>query len=408
MDIVGAVKNTLYRAIVTDPANYWTGNKSAEVKISDTAGVYAAAAAWPVWMLLGSASCSNSKPTTPPPPPPTPDAAVMAPDAAVKIPDAARPDAPVLIDTRAADGLIDAMPRQDILGGDSFSSPDNSLDTVVSLDAFIGRDTSIESLPALDTMIDSDLAVGETAPPDAGNSICPALLPPTANPLINDDLNSLNSSLWSASNWANGGVFNVGWRPDHLLFNGGLMTIQLDNAGCPSGCSNMPYASGELRSQAHYGYGLLEGRIKPPTVSGVVSSLFIYTGPSDNGNPWDEIDIEFPFDPKNPTRPVRIQFNYIANGAGGHEQWPDLGFDPSQDFHEYAIRWTRDAICWYVDRQLVPNTQVYAKNTPLPVTAGQIMMNLWTGTDAETTWIGPLASVPVVAQYDWVRFTPAN
>lgn len=287
-------------------------------------------------------ACSSSKPVTPPPPPPGPDAAAVIPDA-----------------------------------------------TIVP-DTLIKQDAVIVYITPQDSSVDA-------------GAVCPTTLPPTSNPTINDDFNSLNSSLWSASNWSNGGVFNVGWRPDHITFGGGYMTLTLDNTGCPSGCSNMPYASGEYRTNSNYGFGLLEGRFKPANAQGTVSSLFFYTGPSDNNNPWDETDIEILG--KDTTK---MQTNYIVNGVGGHEVMVNLGFDASQDLHEYAVKWQSNAICWYVDRALVRQVNGSA-GTPLPATAGKIMMNLWTGTSAETGWLGAFSyNGPLTAQYDWVKFTPAN
>lgn len=246
-------------------------------------------------------------------------------------------------------------------------------------------------------------------PQDAGTSqsdagpgpICPPILPPTTSPLINENMDQFNSALWSTSNdWSNGAPFDCGWRSDHVSFSGGLMTLQIDNAGCPSGCSGEPYAAGEFRSLANYGYGLLEGRFKPAPVSGTDTSLFFYTGPSE-GNPWDELDIEILG--KDTTR---LQTNYIVKGVGGHEE-PDenkklLGFDAAQDFHEYAVQWSASTICWYVDRQLFRRVDG-SDTVPLPTTAGKIMMNLWTG---DYAWTGPFNYTgPVTAQYDWVKYS---
>lgn len=341
-------------------------------------------------------SSNSSKPTPPPPPTPTPDAAVVMPDAAT-VPDTIiKRDSSIII-IGIPDSSVDALLRQDILG-DVPPAPDS----VINPDSAGIESGTLDAFPGLDTVISHDLPVAEAMPLDAG-AVCEAILPPTTNPLINDDLNSLNSSLWSASNWANGGVFNVGWRPDHISFSGGFMTIQLDNAGCPSGCYNMPYASGEYRSNANYGFGLLEGQFKPAKAAGTDSSLFLYTGPSDNGNPWDETDIEILG--KDTTK---MQTNYIVSGVGGHEVMIDLGFDAAQDWHDYAVNWTKNAICWYVDKNLVRQV-IGSAGTPLPVTAGKIMMNLWTGTSAETAWLGALTYTgQVTAQYRLVRFTPAN
>ena len=84
--------------------------------------------------------------------------------------------------------------------------------------------------------------------------------------------------------------------------------------------------------------------MKAANCSGVISSFFTYT----NQPVWDEIDIEFLG--KDMTR---VQFNYYTNGVGGHEFYFDLGFDASEDFHEYAFDWQRDSITWYIDGKAV-------------------------------------------------------
>jgi beta-glucanase (GH16 family) len=137
-----------------------------------------------------------------------------------------------------------------------------------------------------------------------------------------DGLDSYNSTRWFESNgWTNGNPFNVGWRADHVSFASSIMTLQLDNAGCPSGCSGKPYASGEYRTNDFYGYGKYETRLKAAKGSGLVTSFFTYAGPSD-GLPHDEIDVEILG--KDTTK---MQVNYFVNDTGGHEQMIDLGFD---------------------------------------------------------------------------------
>ena len=96
---------------------------------------------------------------------------------------------------------------------------------------------------------------------------------------------------------------------------------------------------------------------------GVVSSFFIYTGPSDN-NPWDEIDIEVLG--KDTTK---VQFNYFTNGVGNHEYMYDLGFDASKGYHTYGFDWQPDKITWYVDGK-----EVYSATTNIPSTPGKIVL----------------------------------
>lgn len=211
---------------------------------------------------------------------------------------------------------------------------------------------------------------------------------------FSDDLNSYDTTRWTkADGWTNGGVFNCGWRADHATFSGGLMTLQLDNATCPSGCSGKPYASDEYRTNDVYGYGTYTVHMRAANGSGIVSSFFIY-----NGSPWDEIDIEFLG--KDTTK---MQTNYFTNGVGGHETLINLGFDASAALHTYLIVWQQGSISWYVDGTLVLTEN--GSRGALPTNPGKIMMNLWPGTGVDS-WLGPFTYTgPITAQYDSVQYT---
>lgn len=228
---------------------------------------------------------------------------------------------------------------------------------------------------------------------------------PACWPAFLDDFASYNPSLWEkADGWWNGPPFWNGWRADHVEFVGGLMRLRLDDQPCatdPAACSDQPYASGEYRTRNLFGYGRIEGRLKAAKNDGIVTSLFIYTGPSD-GNPHDEIDVEILG--KDPTK---LQVNYYTDGLGGHERLVNLGFDASEGFHTYAIEWSSTDIRWYVDGNLVHMEN--GSNGPLPTTRGKIMMNLWPGIGVDD-WLGPFTypGSPIYAEYDWVKYTPLS
>jgi beta-glucanase (GH16 family) len=214
-----------------------------------------------------------------------------------------------------------------------------------------------------------------------------------------DNLDSYNTGLFTkADGWTNGNPFNVGWRADHVNFSGGIMTLTLNNTPCPSGCSNMPYASGEYRTNNLYGYGLYEGRFKAAKASGTVTSLFTYTGPSD-GQPWDEIDFEVLGKNTN-----QMQLNYFTNGTGGHETIINLGFDSSAGFHTYGFEYRPTYIKWFVDGVLV-HTETGSRG-PLPSHNMKLMVNFWPGIGVDG-WLGPFTYTgPLSAQYEWLKYTP--
>jgi endo-1,3-1,4-beta-glycanase ExoK len=252
------------------------------------------------------------------------------------------------------------------------------------------------ALPATTTQTNTPMPPTDTPVPVTPTN---TLVPPPNGGLV-DDLDSFNTSLFSKSDgYTNGDPFNCGWRADHINFADGIMTITLDTQGCPSDCSNRPYASGEYRTNKNYGYGLFEARFKAAKASGVMSgSFFVYTGPSDN-QPWDEVDVEILG--KDTTK---MQTNYYTNGKGGHETMINLGFDASEAFHTYAFEWTAVSIKWYVDGILVQTEN--GSRGALPTHHAKIMMNLWPGIGVND-WLGTFKyTSPLDYQVDWVKYTP--
>lgn len=217
---------------------------------------------------------------------------------------------------------------------------------------------------------------------------------------LEENLDRFDSSKWEKADWPNGNPFNNTWRPDKVLFNKGVMTLVLDNDGCPALCKGKPYVSGELRTTRNYGYGYLESRIKAAKAPGTTTTLFFYSG--EWGKPsHNEIDVEiFGKDP------TKMQINYYAYSKQGHEKVIDLGFDASQGFHTYGIKWAKNSIEWYVDGKMVH--RVIGTPATLPSKPSKIMLNLWPGIGVDG-WLGKFRyASPVKAEYDWVKFTPLN
>ena len=210
--------------------------------------------------------------------------------------------------------------------------------------------------------------------------------------VVRFDLDEYDSKrMQKADGWTNGSVFDCIWRGANISFQDGIMTMKIDSDGENA---SPKWSGGEYRTREFYHYGMYEVRMKPIKNDGVVSSFFLYTGPSDS-NPWDEVDLEFLG--KDTTK---IQFNYYTNGVGGHEYIYDLGFDASEDFHTYGFEWREDSITWYVDGEAV-----YTAKEDIPSTPGKIMMNVWPGIGVDG-WLKPFdGKVPLEAQYDWFQFT---
>ena len=253
-----------------------------------------------------------------------------------------------------------------------------------------------------------------------------SVLPVIANGIsFLDDMNYYNTGRWTkADNWTNGSPFAVGWRSDHITYSNGVATFTLDETSCPDGCSAQSYASGELRttgsnSDAYYGYGCFEARLKAATGSGLVTGFFTYSkGPYDQppgGNGLhNEIDIEILG--KDTTQ---MQVNFFTNNDIGHEYIVDLntvkpGFNAATDYHIYGFKWTAEGIEWYVDNKLVhsvPNT--VADPTPVVTLANggpqKIMTNLWAVDSSAASWAGAFTYTdPISATVDWIRYTAGS
>lgn len=97
-----------------------------------------------------------------------------------------------------------------------------------------------------------------------------------------------------------------------------------------------------------------------------------------------------------------MQFNYFTDSKGNHEYLYDLGFDASEDFHDYAFEWHKDKIVWFVDGK-----EAYTATENIPVTPGKIMMNAWCGTGVDS-WLNAFddSHMPLTAEYESISFVP--
>lgn len=210
-------------------------------------------------------------------------------------------------------------------------------------------------------------------------------------------------TVFESDGWTNGSVFNTQWSANNVAYENGAMKLTIDENPSGSEATNNAYFGGEGRTYQWFGYGDFEVRMKPAKKAGTASTFFTCTGNYDTNlegepNPWDEIDIEFLG--KDTTQ---VQFNYYVNGQGGHEYMYDLGFDASEEFHNYGFRWTEDYICWFVDGKPVYKVEA-SEGNPMPAAAGRILMNYWCGTEQAEGWMGEYSNPGDEGpEYAWVK-----
>ena len=114
------------------------------------------------------------------------------------------------------------------------------------------------------------------------------------------------------------------------------------------------YYGAELTGKDQFTYGRFEARMKMVSISGSVSSMFLYYDPSYllGSEPWNEIDIEVLG-----TNPGMWQSNLITRLPDEDKKNPKItseyktgfGFNSTEDFHLFAFVWTPEYISWEID-----------------------------------------------------------
>lgn len=245
-----------------------------------------------------------------------------------------------------------------------------------------------------------------TPPPPPPTPTAGALI--TWAPTLDQEMDGHDSANWQTADWSNGDPFNNTWQPHNISFNDGIMSLILDNEGCPGSCRGLPYASGEYRTMREtYGYGYYETRMRPAAGSGLMSgSFFIYRGTYGKSS-HDEIDFEFLGKDCH-----IVQTNYYVEGRGNHERIINLDYNACEESHNYGFRWSEDLIAWYVDGREVNRAEEDPSTSEhdIPYRPGKIIVNLWTGTSGLIGWLGDFSypGHPLQAQYDWIKYSPLD
>ncbi|KAJ9554694.1 hypothetical protein OSB04_009308 [Centaurea solstitialis] len=132
------------------------------------------------------------------------------------------------------------------------------------------------------------------------------------------------------------------WGPQNQRFDHTSLTMWLDKSSGSGFKSRKSYKSG------YFGTAI---KLHPGYTAGVITSFYLSNNEDHPGN-HDEVDIEFLG--TTPDKPYTLQTNVYIRGSGdgniiGREQQFHLWFDPTEDFHQYAMLWTRKEIIFFVD-----------------------------------------------------------
>ncbi len=204
---------------------------------------------------------------------------------------------------------------------------------------------------------------------------------------------ALDRKVWQKSDgWVNGNHQSCEWRGDAAEIRAGRLTLVLSKR--PG--KLRPFSCGEIQTQARFGYGRYEARMRSAVGSGLNTAFFTYIGPPMGVPHHDEIDFEFLG--KNPRA---VEIAHWVSGVKIASHVVDLKFDSSRTYHDYAFDWSPHSIRWYVDGNLVHET---LPDEPIPKNPGKIFFSLWSGSPE---WMGSFTyDKPVRADILWVKYTP--
>ncbi|GFZ20402.1 xyloglucan endotransglucosylase/hydrolase 32 [Actinidia rufa] len=136
-------------------------------------------------------------------------------------------------------------------------------------------------------------------------------------------------------------VFKNLWGPQHQSLDQGTLTIRLDNTSGGSGFKSLDsYQSG---------YFGVEIKLQPNYTAGVITSYYLSNNEVHPEGKHDEIDLEFLGTTLDKPYVLQANVYMIGDGVGnntGREIRFHLWFDPTQDFHNYAIPWSPSEIMY--------------------------------------------------------------
>lgn len=229
----------------------------------------------------------------------------------------------------------------------------------------------------------------------AAAAIAPAHAEQAAGKSFVEKFDKLDKSRWYISDgWSNGDHQNCTWSAKQVSVSDGTLKLGFDKRTY----KDRDHVCGEVQTNARFGYGAFEVRMKAAAGSGLNTGFFSFIGPV-HKQPHDEIDFEVLG-----KDPSKVQVNQYVNAKSvGSAKLVDVPGGADKDFHDYAFVWEQDRIAWYVDGKLVDEATDPAK---LPSHAGKIYLSVW-GSDTLKSWMGAFAEPdgPIAAEFERVAYT---
>lgn len=184
-------------------------------------------------------------------------------------------------------------------------------------------------------------------------------------------------------------LFQARWALDHFVYQGDTLKMKLDNFSGAGFSSKSKYMFGKVTVQIK----LVEG-----DSAGTVTAFYM----SSDGPKHHEFDFEFLGNTTG--EPYLVQTNVYVNGVGNREQRLNLWFDPSKDFHSYAILWNQRQVVFLVDDTPIRvHSNLEHKGLPFPKDQAMgVYSSIWNADDwatqggrVKTDW----SHAPFIASY---------
>jgi len=191
-----------------------------------------------------------------------------------------------------------------------------------------------------------------------------------------DEFTTLDTSRWLVSSRPFG---HGTLEPANVAVAGGQLGIEL-----PGGTLN----GGELRTRSLNKYGTYRARMRIANAPSSLTAFFLYRPPDYQ----QELDIELYDDSTG-----RIMLSTYSGGAQTNTRTVQLGFDPTADFHEYAIEYEPRSV-----RFLVDGTVLQQWSSGIPKSTMYVFFNAWF-----PSWLaGQAHDSDRTTSVDWVEYTP--
>ena len=161
------------------------------------------------------------------------------------------------------------------------------------------------------------------------------------------------------------------------------------------------FKGAEYRTKDAFLYGRFEASFKVAGKEGTLGTMFTYfDGTAEDqwsSAKWNEIDVEIMGRYSND-----VQFNTITPGQINHVRHNYVNFNPSLDYHTYAIEWTPDYVAWFIDGfEVYRQTDAFVKTL---THAQKLMFNTWIPNYSNWAGIWNEQVLPAFTFYDWAAY----